>query len=148
MKSQLFFTILIKWTFCYYWPSFFQVVGNLKSSNRKLAFSWLQMSGLQTFQKFDKTALRCLLQYCVFNACILELSWSDTYFKMFYFFFKYWLVKIKRVCPTKATFSQEISLNWSSVGAGEAHFYHLSLIFILSFHFYFSIFNFFSSSFI
>ena len=81
MKSQLFFTRLIKWTFCFYWPSFFQVVGNLKSSNRKLAFSWLQMSGLQTFQKFDKTALRCLLQYCVFNACILELSWSDTYFK-------------------------------------------------------------------
>ena len=74
MKSQLFFTRLIKWTFCYYWPSFFQGVGNLKSSNRKLAFSWLQMSGLQTFQKFDKTALRCLIQYCVMLAFLNKIE--------------------------------------------------------------------------
>ena len=53
---------------------FFQVVGNLKSSNRKLAFSWLQMSGLQTFQKFDKTALRCLLQYCVMLAFLNKIK--------------------------------------------------------------------------
>ena len=68
---------LITWTFCYYFyylPSFFQVVGNLKSSNRKLAFSWLQMSGLQTFQKFDKTALRCLLLYCIMLAFLNKIE--------------------------------------------------------------------------
>ena len=44
--------VIGKGWFCH----FFQVVGCLKSSNCKLAFSWLQMSGAQTFQKFDKTA--------------------------------------------------------------------------------------------
>ena len=67
-------TFSLNWLFCYYWTSFFQVVGNLKSSNRKLAFSWLQMSGLQTFQKFDKTALRCLLQHCLMLAFLNRIE--------------------------------------------------------------------------